>query len=91
MYAAQRLSRLSPKDGILIKYGKLLREPRPSGIYHEKGVDVQIAVEMIRFAFQNKYDVAYLLSSDSDLIPAVKEVKNLERGCMLALKSANSK
>lgn len=78
MYAAQqRLVGYLQKENIFIKYGKLLREPHPSGIYHEKGVDVQIAVEMMRFAFQNKYDVAYLLSSDSDLIPAVKEVRSL--------------
>lgn len=78
MYAAQqRLVGYLQKENIFIKYGKLLREPRHSGIYHEKGVDVQIAVEMIRYARQNEYDVAYLLSSDSDLIPAVKEVKSL--------------
>lgn len=80
MYAAQqRLAGYLQKENIFIKYGKLLREPIPSGVYHEKGVDVQIAVEMIRFARQTKYDVAYLLSSDSDLIPAVKEVKSFEK------------
>lgn len=80
MYAAQqRLAGYLQKENIFIKYGKLLREPNPSGIYHEKGVDVQIAVEMIRFARQNKYDVVYLVSSDSDLIPAVKEVKSLQK------------
>jgi uncharacterized LabA/DUF88 family protein len=80
MYAAQqRLAGYLQKEGISIHYGKLLREPNSSGIYHEKGVDVQIAVEMIRFARQDKYDVAYLLSSDSDLIPAVREVKSFEK------------
>ncbi|MBI3638163.1 NYN domain-containing protein [Candidatus Wolfebacteria bacterium] len=78
MYAAQqRLAGYLQKEKIFIKYGKLLREPNPSGVYHEKGVDVQIAVEMIRFALQKKYDIAYLISSDSDLIPAVKEVRAL--------------
>jgi uncharacterized LabA/DUF88 family protein len=80
MYAAQqRLAGYLQKENIPIHYGKLLREPNPSGIYHEKGVDVRIAVEMIRFARQAKYDVAYLLSSDSDLISAVQEVKSFER------------
>ena len=32
---------------------------------------------MIRFARQDKYDVAYLVSSDTDLVPAVEEVKDL--------------
>ncbi len=49
----------------------------PDGIYHEKGVDVLIAVEMIRFALDKKYDTAYLISSDNDLVPAVKEVQRL--------------
>lgn len=77
MYAdQQRLVGYLQKDGISIKFGKLLKDPDSKGTYHEKGVDVQIAVEMIRFARENKYDIAYLLSSDSDLIPAVKEVKS---------------
>jgi len=32
---------------------------------------------MIRFARQEKYDIAYLVSSDTDLVPAVEEVKDL--------------
>ena len=30
---------------------------------------------MIRFARQNRYDIAYLISSDTDLVPAVEEIK----------------
>jgi uncharacterized LabA/DUF88 family protein len=79
MYAAQqRLVGYLQKNGIFLRYGKLLHYP-DSEIYHEKGVDVKIAVEMIRFARENKFDVAYLLSSDSDLIPAVKEVKTFNK------------
>ncbi|MEK7194529.1 MAG: NYN domain-containing protein [Patescibacteria group bacterium] len=44
--------------------------------FHEKGVDVRIAVEMIRFAREGVYDIAYLLSSDTDLVPAVEEVRS---------------
>lgn len=40
-------------------------------------MDVLIAVEMIRFAVENKYDAAYLISSDNDLVPAVVEVQRL--------------
>lgn len=38
----------------------------------EKGVDVNIAVEMIRHAWEGAYEVAVLVSSDSDLAPAVE-------------------
>jgi len=76
MYAAQqRLISHLESAGIELRYGKLLKYP--GGVYHEKGVDVQLSVEMIRFARNDDYDVAYLLSSDSDLIPAVKEVKKI--------------
>ena len=51
MYAdQQRLAGYLQQESIFTKYGKLLRDPNPGGKYHEKGVDVQIAVEMIRFA-----------------------------------------
>ena len=43
--------------------------------YHEKGVDVQIAVDMVRGAIKNEYDVCYLISSDTDLLPAIKDAR----------------
>ena len=47
----------------------------PDKSYHEKGVDVRLAVEMIRFAREDKYDQAYLVSSDTDLAAAIEEVR----------------
>ncbi|MGE0527854.1 MAG: NYN domain-containing protein [Bdellovibrionales bacterium] len=41
----------------------------------EKGVDVQLATDLIFNAFYNNYDDAYICSADSDLLPAVREVK----------------
>ena len=38
----------------------------------EKGVDTAIATDMIRLAWEGAYDVAVLVSSDSDLVPAVQ-------------------
>lgn len=46
-----------------------------NGIYKEKGVDVRIALDLFRLAIENQYDKAVLLSSDSDLIPAVRMVQ----------------
>ena len=37
----------------------------------EKGVDTAIATDMIRLAWEHVYDVAVLVSSDADLVPAV--------------------
>lgn len=65
------------KQNISIILGNLIQHPDKT--FHEKGVDVRIAVEMIRFAREDKYNVAYLLSSDTDLVPAVEEVKSFNK------------
>jgi uncharacterized LabA/DUF88 family protein len=57
------------KQKIKIKLGYLLFS---ESAYHEKGVDVQIAADMIYGALKNRYDVCYLISSDTDLLPAIK-------------------
>lgn len=57
-----------------IKLGYILFS---NGEYHEKGVDVQIAVDIVRGAIKDEYDVCYLISSDTDLIPAIKDAKTV--------------
>ena len=42
----------------------------------EKGIDVKIAVDMIIGAMDDKYDTAILVSSDTDLVPAVNTIIN---------------
>ena len=44
--------------------------------WEEKEVDVKLAVDMISMARRGEYDVAYLLSGDSDFAPAVKEIRD---------------
>jgi hypothetical protein len=45
----------------------------------EKGVDIRIALDMVRMAHQKAYDVALLFSQDQDLTEAVDEVKVIAR------------
>ena len=71
----QRLFYKLQQQNIKIILGQLIQHKDKS--YHEKGVDVRLSVEMIRLARQDKYDAAYLLSSDIDLVPAVEEVLSL--------------
>ena len=74
MYAdQQRLIAKLQKQNIFVTLGQLIRHPDKT--YHEKGVDVRLAVEMIRYAREDKYDNGYLLSSDTDLVPAIEEVQ----------------
>lgn len=44
-------------------------------VFREKGVDVKIGVDLVSFACDKKMDTAILCSSDSDLQPAVAELK----------------
>jgi len=69
----QRLIGKLQQQNINITFGHVIRHPDRT--HHEKGVDVRLAVEMIRFARENKYDIAYLVSSDTDLVAAVEEVR----------------
>ena len=61
---------------------KALQQFRPAGsgtVWMEKAVDVMIAVDMLSMAYQDDYDVAYLLSADGDYTPVVEAVRNMER------------
>ena len=75
MYADQQklLSKLQQQK-IPVVLGQLIQHPDKT--FHEKGVDVRLAVEMIRLAREKMYDVAYLVSSDTDLVAAVEEVRS---------------
>lgn len=44
----------------------------------EKGVDVSLAIDMVRLAFENKIDVGILVSRDTDLVPALEMVRDLK-------------
>jgi uncharacterized LabA/DUF88 family protein len=45
--------------------------------HEEKMTDVNIATEMLADAYQNRFDVALLISADSDLVPPVKAIRKL--------------
>lgn len=77
MYAQQQSLFYSlEKQGIIIHKGYMLKS---DGKFHEKGVDVKIAVEVVVGALKNKYNECYLFSSDTDIIPAVEEAKRVNK------------
>ena len=43
--------------------------------WREKGIDVKLAVDLMVGAIDNKYDTAIIVSSDTDLVPAIDWVR----------------
>lgn len=64
----------SKRQRITVQQGYIMEN---QGVYHEKGVDVRIAVDMLTGAYEGSYDTAILLSSDTDLIPVIQKVRAL--------------
>ncbi len=64
----------SKKQNFFINKGYLMKN---DDVYHEKGVDVKIATDLLVGAYENLYDEAIIISSDTDLIPAMQKVKQL--------------
>lgn len=60
----------------VIKRGYLMQN---EGSYHEKGVDVHLSVDLLVGAYENQYDTAIIISSDTDLIPVIQKVKSLKK------------
>ncbi len=60
------------KINFVIKRGKIMYD---DGKTREKGTDVKIATDLVIGAVDNLYDTAILVSSDTDLIPAIKYIR----------------
>lgn len=73
--AQQRfLSRLAYIPNFEVKLGRLERRGDKR---IEKGVDIELATDMLYFAFQNLYDTAILVSGDGDFACVIEKIKNL--------------
>jgi uncharacterized LabA/DUF88 family protein len=66
-------------SGFEVKPGKIMYD---GGRIREKGVDVKLAIDLVIGAADNLYGTAIVVSSDTDLIPAIKyaryKKKNVE-------------
>ena len=83
----QRVIASLQKHNIKTVLGTIIQHPDKT--FHEKGVDVRLAVEMIRLARLNEYDKAILISSDTDLVPAVEEVQSFKKEVKYFLTTAS--
>lgn len=75
------VSRLQRIPYVEVRARKLIAGPGPLGstMYREKGIDVQLAVDMVSMAHRGLYDAAALVSGDADLVPAVRAAKEAGR------------
>ena len=55
----------------------------------QKGVDIMIAIDLLRFAWEDRYDVAVLVSGDGDFAYAVQTVKDMGKHVEVAAFPAN--
>lgn len=66
-----------------LRYERGLHPPGPAEPDHrgeQKGVDVQMAIDLVRLYMSDLYDLAILASTDTDLLPAVELLYALDRG-----------
>ncbi|MBA2679487.1 MAG: NYN domain-containing protein [Ktedonobacteraceae bacterium] len=68
----QRLFAHLRRQQVRYSLGYLLRS---EGVMHEKGVDVNMAVDMLVATYEDRCDRLIVVSSDTDLIPAIKQAQ----------------
>ena len=68
-----------------VRLGRLARRDREDGsfYYEQKGVDLQMGLDIASVALLGRVDVVVIVSGDSDLLPAVHYVK--DRGLLVCL------
>lgn len=84
------------RSGIFVETRKLRyhTETLPDGtiknVPQEKGIDIRIALDLVRCTRKKEFDVAIIFSQDQDLIEAVKEIRDIagEQGRVIRIISA---
>ena len=60
----------------------------PPYLNKEKGVDVQIATDMVRYALKSPINQVVLLSGDADFVPAFELIKEIKANHVICLSSS---
>ena len=68
-----------------LRLGRLVYNNWPNSPPYEKGVDIQLATDMITHSFKDNYDVAILVAGDSDYVGALQAVKDNGKNVEVAL------
>ena len=72
-------------DYLEVVLGRLIYRNWPTVPPYEKGIDVKIATDMLVHGHRNNYDVAILVSGDTDFADAIQAVKDLGHHVEVAL------
>jgi uncharacterized LabA/DUF88 family protein len=77
--------------GIVPHYLPVSEKPKPGATADEitytlaqKGVDVEMAIDILDAAHANRYDVAVLITGDSDFVPLVRRITSLGHDALIA-------
>ena len=68
-----------------IRLGRLIYRGWPTTPPYEKGIDIKLATDMLVHAFRENYDVAILVSGDTDFADALQAVKDQGKHVEVAL------
>ena len=68
-----------------LRLGRLVYNNWPNSPPYEKGVDIQLATDMITHSFKNNYEVAVLVAGDNDYVGALQAVKDNGKNVEVAL------
>ena len=68
-----------------LRLGRLVYHNWPNTPPYEKGVDVQLATDMITHSFKNNYEVAVLVAGDNDFVGALQSIKDNGKHVEVAL------
>ena len=58
------------RKGIIVR-NRLLKKFSSNG-KKEKGIDIWLGIDLVRFADENKYDTAIILAGDGDYVPSIE-------------------
>ena len=76
------------EDNCIVRVGRLMYlglDSSGKNIISEKGTDVNIATDMVALACNNAYDVAILVSADTDYVPVLEQVRSIGKQVVLCL------
>ena len=68
--------KLKEMNMVHVKTIQMTKSSKEKTGYKQKGIDTLISIDMLSKAYENHYDVAFLLAGDRDFEPVVKAVKD---------------